>query len=167
MDSDCHFLIIPLNPVLMRAVIQRVKSARVFSDGKETGFIGRGLLVFLGIEGIDTTEDMEWLSAKIPKLRCFEDDAGRMNRNLGDIDGEVMVISQFTLYGSLRKGSRPSFNRAAAPEHAIPLYEAFVDILSSHLGKPVPTGIFGAYMEIEAHNDGPVTLILDTRNKGI
>lgn len=149
----------------MRAVIQRVSGAKVTVDGRVTGKTGPGLLVFLGIEKMDTTGDMEWLADKIPVVRCFEDEDGRMNKSLQDTGLEAMVISQFTLYGSLRKGTRPSFNRAAGPEQAIPLYEAFVDRLSKNTGKPVATGIFGAEMHIEAHNDGPVTLILDTRNR--
>ena len=110
---------------------------------------------------------MQWLAEKIPVIRCFEDDDGRMNRSLLDLDMEVMVISQFTLFGSLRKGTRPSFNRAADPAIAIPLYEAFVQRLTEAIGKPVATGVFGAEMQIEAHNDGPVTLVLDTRNKDL
>lgn len=149
----------------MRAVLQRVKNASVKVDGKVVGRIDRGLLVFLGIERIDTKEDLEWLVDKLPRIRCFEDDEGRMNRNLQETDGEVMVISQFTLFGSLRKGTRPSFNRAADPQQAIPLYEEFVERLSAIVGKPVATGIFGAEMEITAVNDGPVTLVIDTKNR--
>jgi D-tyrosyl-tRNA(Tyr) deacylase len=149
----------------MRAVLQRVKRSEVKVDGTCVGKIGEGLLVFLGIERIDTTEDLDWLVDKLPRVRCFEDDEGRMNRSLGEINGEIMVISQFTLFGSLRKGTRPSFNRAADPEQAIPLYEAFAQQLSSTLGKPVATGVFGAEMEITAVNDGPVTLVIDTKNR--
>ncbi|NDV63526.1 D-tyrosyl-tRNA(Tyr) deacylase [Puniceicoccales bacterium CK1056] len=149
----------------MRAVLQRVKKSVVKVEGKSVGSIGKGLLVFLGIERIDTNSDLEWLVDKLPRVRCFEDDAGRMNRNLEETGGEVMVISQFTLFGSLRKGTRPSFNRAADPEQAIPLYEEFVERLSTTLGKPVATGIFGAEMEISAVNDGPVTLVIDTKNR--
>ncbi|MGC9452532.1 MAG: D-aminoacyl-tRNA deacylase [Oceanipulchritudo sp.] len=149
----------------MRAVIQRVSGSRVKADGRETGRIGRGLLVFLGIEKTDTEKDMDWLAAKVPVIRCFEDEEGKMNRSLADCGHEVMVISQFTLYGSLRKGTRPSFNRAADPEKAIPLYGAFVKRLEELTGKPVATGVFGAEMEIEAVNDGPVTLVLDTRDR--
>jgi D-tyrosyl-tRNA(Tyr) deacylase len=151
----------------MRAVIQRVHSAVVAVEGREAGRIGRGLLVFLGIEKTDTAEDQRWLAEKVPVIRCFEDDAGRMNRSLRELGLEVMVISQFTLYGSLRKGTRPSFNRAAEPALAIPLYEGFVRQLQALTGRPVATGVFGAEMRIAADNDGPVTLILDTRDKGL
>ena len=113
----------------------------------------------------DSTDDLDWLVRKIPQIRCFEDEAGRMNRSVEDIDGGILVISQFTLFGNLRKGTRPSFNRAALPEQAIPLYEQFVALLEARLGKPVATGSFGAHMEIEAHHDGPVTLVLDTKQK--
>jgi D-tyrosyl-tRNA(Tyr) deacylase len=149
----------------MRAVIQRVKQSEVKVDEKIVGSIGNGLLVFLGIERTDTTKDLEWLVDKLPRIRCFEDEAGRMNRSLLETEGNAMVISQFTLYGSLRKGTRPSFNRAADPDQAIPLYEEFVVRLSAALGKPVATGVFGAEMEITAVNDGPVTLVIDTRNR--
>lgn len=151
----------------MRAVVQRVKHAKVAADGRSCGAIGRGLLVFLGIEERDSAEDAKWLAEKIPVIRCFEDEDGKMNRSLVDMGYEVMVISQFTLYGSLRKGTRPSFNRAALPEKAIPLYEDFVGKLEISSGKPVATGVFGAYMEIDAANDGPVTLIIDTKDKGL
>jgi D-tyrosyl-tRNA(Tyr) deacylase len=149
----------------MRAVIQRVSLAEVRVGGKVAGTIGRGLLVFLGIEKMDTTSDRIWLAEKIPVIRCFEDDEGKMNRSVMDMELEVMVISQFTLYGSLRKGTRPSFNRAADPTMAIPLYEAFIEDLERVMGRPVATGIFGAGMQIEAHNDGPVTLVLDTKER--
>ena len=149
----------------MRAVIQRVNWVEVRVGDKVAGAIRKGLLVFLGIEKSDTDADMLWLAEKIPVIRCFEDDEGKMNRSLLDQDMEVMVISQFTLFGSLRKGTRPSFNRAAEPAMAIPIYENFVATLERIIGKPVATGIFGAEMLIEAHNDGPVTLVLDTHNK--
>jgi len=149
----------------MRAVIQRVSEASVSIDGKLKGAISHGLLVFLGIESEDGTEDLVWLSGKIPQIRIFPDKAGLMNRALTDIDGEILLISQFTLYGNLRKGARPSFNRAAPPEIAMPLYEEFVRALSTALGKPIVTGEFGAMMKIQALNDGPVTLFLDTKNK--
>lgn len=151
----------------MRAVVQRVKGSEVRVGGKCIGKIDAGLLVFLGIERIDTQEDLEWLVEKLPRIRCFEDKEGRMNRSLNDMDGEIMVISQFTLFGSLRKGTRPSFNRAADPEKAIALYEAFVTKLSDLTGKPVATGEFGAEMEITAVNDGPVTLVMDTKNRDL
>ena len=130
-----------------------------------TGEIGRGLLVFVGVDAEDTTEDVNWLTGKLPKIRIFEDDEGKMNRSLEEIQGEVLAISQFTLHGNLRKGTRPSFNRAASPEKGKDLYEEFVRKLSETLGRTVPTGIFGAHMEIEAQNDGPVTLILDSKDK--
>jgi D-tyrosyl-tRNA(Tyr) deacylase len=149
----------------MRAVLQRVKRSEVMVNGASVGKCGKGLLVFLGIERMDTNDDLEWLVDKLPRIRCFEDDAGKMNCSLSEIDGEVMVISQFTLYGSLRKGTRPSFNRAADPAQAVPLYEGFVERLTATLGKPVATGRFGAEMEITAVNDGPVTLVLDTKNR--
>jgi D-tyrosyl-tRNA(Tyr) deacylase len=149
----------------MRAVVQRVHYAEV-KDQVE-GSIGMGLLVFLGIEKLDTEKDLEWLAAKIPLIRCFEDSEGKMNRSLLDIGGEAMVISQFTLYGSLRKGTRPSFNRAAEPETAIPMYEKFLLVLEQQLGRPVARGVFGAEMHIRADNDGPVTLVLDTRNREV
>jgi D-tyrosyl-tRNA(Tyr) deacylase len=152
---------------VMRAVLQRVSRAEVKAGGEVTGRTGPGLLVFIGVEKMDTPADMEWLADKVPQVRCFEDDAGRMNLSLLDTGYEAMVISQFTLFGSLRKGTRPSFNRAADPDQAIPLYEAFVQRLSERLGKPVATGRFGAEMQIEAHNDGPVTLVLDTRNRDL
>lgn len=146
----------------MRAVLQRVRKALVKADGAKTGEIGHGLVVFLGIEKIDTHEDLEWLCGKIPRIRCFEDGEGRMNRNLLDVGGGLMVISQFTLYGTLRKGTRPSFNRAAEPGKAIRLYEACLSRLEELTGQPVARGRFGAQMRIEAHNEGPVTLVIDT-----
>ena len=149
----------------MRAVIQRISRAKVTVDGRTTGTTGPGLLVFLGIEKTDTAKDLEWMADKIPRIRCFEDENGKMNRSLLDLGYEVMVISQFTLFGNLRKGTRPSFNNAADPQTAIPLYEGFVKRLESLVGRPVATGVFAAEMHIEAHNDGPVTLVLDTRNK--
>ena len=149
----------------MRAVIQRVQSAACRVDDKITGQIQRGFLLFLGVAEEDEAEDLDWLVRKVPQIRVFEDDEHKMNQSLLDIDGEVIVISQFTLFGNLRKGTRPSFNRAAPPEKATSLYEEFVRRLSIEIGKPVPTGIFAAHMQIEAHNDGPVTLIIDTRDK--
>lgn len=149
----------------MRAVIQRVRRAEVAVEGIFKSRIGPGLLVFLGVGQDDTEDDLEWLVHKMPRIRCFEDPDGRMNRSLLDINGEAMVISQFTLFGNLRKGTRPSFNRAAEPELAIPLYERFVDRLSGALGKPVAAGEFARHMDIQAENDGPVTLVIDTRQK--
>jgi len=149
----------------MRAVIQRVERASVRVDGGVVGACGAGLLLFLGVCDADATADVEWLVSRVVKLRVFEDGEGRMNRSLLDAQGEALVISQFTLYGSLKKGNRPSYNRAAGPEIAVPLYEAFIERLSAALGKPVASGRFGADMQIEAHNDGPVTLIVDTKER--
>lgn len=149
----------------MRLVIQRVSEAACTVDKQVTGKIGKGLLVFIGVDADDELEDMKWLAEKLPRIRLFEDDEGKMNRSLEDIDGEVLAISQFTLHGNLRKGTRPSFNRSAGQEKGKQFYEDFVALLSQIIEKPVPTGIFGAHMDIEAHNDGPVTLILDSKNK--
>lgn len=149
----------------MRAVIQRVSRAEVSVADEVRGSIGPGLLVFLGVEADDTVEDRLWLVDKLPRIRCFNDEEGRMNRSLDDIGGEVLVISQFTLFGTLRKGTRPSFNRAAEPQMARACYEAFVRELGERLGRPVPTGAFGREMKIEALNAGPVTLVIDTRRK--
>ncbi len=129
------------------------------------GSITRGLLVFLGIGEKDSDEDIDWLARKIPQIRIFEDDNGLMNRSVQEIDGNILLISQFTLYGNLRKGTRPSFNRAAPPEIAVPMYERFNLALQAALGKQVPSGVFGQHMDIAALNDGPVTLILDTKDK--
>ncbi|MFP4541452.1 MAG: D-aminoacyl-tRNA deacylase [Opitutales bacterium] len=149
----------------MRAVVQRVSRAEVVVEGRTVGRIGRGLLVFLGVGQGDSADDAAWLARKVPQIRIFEDAEGRMNRSVQEIGGEVMVISQFTLFGNLRKGTRPSFNRAAPPELAVPLYEQFTADLEGVLGRPVARGVFGAHMDIAAHNDGPVTLVLDTRDK--
>ncbi|MBC2595208.1 D-tyrosyl-tRNA(Tyr) deacylase [Ruficoccus amylovorans] len=149
----------------MRAVIQRVDAASVSVAGETVGEIGPGLLVFLGVGEGDTMEDVAWLASKVCKLRVFEDGEGRMNRALTETGGGVLVISQFTLFGNLKKGTRPSFNRSAPPELAIPLYEAFISEASRLLEKPVPSGRFAADMTIHAVNNGPVTLILDTRQK--
>lgn len=149
----------------MRAVLQRVSEASVRVEGEVVGTIGHGLLAFIGIERDDGPEDVRWLSQKIPAIRLFPDEDGLMNRSLLDTGGELLVISQFTLYGNLRKGTRPSFNRAAPPEIAEPLYEEFVQQASLQLGRPVATGAFGQIMKIHALNDGPVTLLLDTKDK--
>lgn len=153
----------------MRAVIQRVTQASVVVDGTTVGAIGEagigGVLIFLGVGQNDHLEDADWLVRRVVQLRIFEDADGRMNRSLLDIGGRALVVSQFTLYGSLKKGNRPSFNRAALPDKAIPIYEHFVSSLSVALGKPVPTGCFGEHMDVEAHNDGPVTLIVDTKDR--
>jgi len=150
----------------MRAVIQRVHSAKVEAEGTLTGEIGRGLLVFLGISQDDIDADLEWLANKIANLRIFDDQEGKMNCSVQDISGGILLISQFTLFGNCKKGTRPSFNRAGHPDKAIPMYEAMRDRLAEILGKPVPTGKFAAMMKIDAINDGPVTIILDTVERG-
>lgn len=149
----------------MRTVVQRVASASVTIGGRTTSQIGQGLLILLAIESEDTGHDVEWLSGKIARLRVFSDDQGLMNRSLGETGGEALVVSQFTLLASTRKGNRPSYCNAARPEIAIPLYEAFVTRLEADLGKPVATGEFGADMKVALVNDGPVTVIIDTRRK--
>lgn len=148
----------------MRAVIQRVKQASVTVDKELTGSIGNGMLILLGVESGDTQADIDWLVSRLARLRIFEDAEGKMNLSIRDVDGAALVVSQFTLFGSMKKGSRPSFNRAAVPAEAIPLYETFVARLSDALAKHVPTGRFGAMMDVSLVNDGPVTLILDSRN---
>lgn len=147
----------------MRAIIQRAGRACVSVNGEVKAAIGRGLLILLGVEEADTSEDVEWLSGKIARLRIFDDDGGVMNLSLRDTGGEALVISQFTLHASTRKGNRPSYIRAAKPETATPLYEAFICQLSSDLGKEVQTGIFGAMMDITLVNEGPVTIIIDSK----
>lgn len=149
----------------MRAVIQRVSEASVKIEEKLTTQIGEGLLILLGIEDSDSTEDIEWLSGKISRLRIFRDEAGMMNLSVKDINGEVLVISQFTLHASIKKGNRPSFIRAAKPDIAISLYQKFIRQLSMDLGIDIQTGDFGAYMKISLINDGPVTIIIDTKNR--
>jgi len=147
----------------MRVVIQRVASASVTIAGQAKSSIQTGLLILLGIEEVDTAEDIEWLSGKIVRLRVFPDDQGVMNRSVQEVGGDVLVVSQFTLHASTKKGNRPSYIRAARPEVAVPLYEAFVRKLSEDLGKPVQTGEFGADMQVALVNDGPVTLVIDTK----
>ncbi|MCI7747809.1 MAG: D-aminoacyl-tRNA deacylase [Paraprevotella sp.] len=149
----------------MRAVIQRVQHASVTIDGKLKSRIQKGFLVLLGIEDADTEEDMEWLARKIISLRVFDDEQGVMNRNIQDAGGEILVVSQFTLMASYKKGNRPSWIRAARHEHAIPLYEAFTERLAQDLPGRVQTGEFGADMQVELLNDGPVTICMDTKNK--
>jgi len=149
----------------MRAVIQRVSKAEVVANGVLTGSIEQGLLVLIGIENADNQEDIDWLSSKIAQLRIFGDAAGLMNDSILDVNGNILLISQFTLFGGTKKGNRPSFIRAAKPEVAIPLYERFIIALSNKLGKAVETGIFGADMQVSLINDGPVTLTIDTKNK--
>lgn len=149
----------------MRAVIQRVSRASVTIENAVKGRIERGLLVLLAVEDADTNEDIEWLSGKIVRLRIFPDENGVMNRSVQEIEGDILLVSQFTLYASTRKGNRPSYSRSAGPQTAIPLYEAFVQRLSADLGKPVKTGEFGADMKVELVNDGPVTIIVDSKLK--
>ena len=149
----------------MRAVIQRVTSASVTISGQEKSAIGLGLLVLLGVENADTQEDVEWLVKKVSNLRIFDDENGVMNRSIIDVEGEALVVSQFTLYASYKKGNRPSWFRAGSHEHSIPLYDAFCAFLSEAIGKPVGTGEFGAMMQVKLTNDGPVTICIDTKNK--
>jgi D-tyrosyl-tRNA(Tyr) deacylase len=149
----------------MKAVLQRVSRARVLVGGRSTGEVGAGLLVLLGIHRDDTTDDVEWLCGKIARLRIFEDEAGNMNRSVVETGGGVLLISQFTLIASTRKGNRPSFNDAASPAEAVPLYEAAIAELTRQSGKPVQTGEFGAMMDVELVNDGPVTIVIDSRNR--
>ena len=149
----------------MRVVIQRVSSASVTVSGRVIGQIGRGLLVFVGIVADDAAADGAWLAQKLTKLRIFADDAGQMNQSVADIGGGILLVSQFTLHASTAKGTRPSFNAAARPEHARPLYELFITQLSAALGRPVQTGEFGAMMDVALVNDGPVTLIIDSKTR--
>ncbi len=147
----------------MRVVLQRVSSASVTIAGRVAGQIERGLLVLAGIEDADTVADGEWLARKIVQLRIFADEAGQMNKSVTDIGGGILLISQFTLHASTQKGTRPSFNQAARPGHARPLYEQFIAQLSAALGRPVATGEFGAGMHVALVNDGPVTLVIDSK----
>ena len=149
----------------MRTVIQRVTGASVTVDGKVTGAIETGLLVLLGIEEADTEEDIKWLSNKIVNLRIFNDEAGVMNRSVLETNGRILLISQFTLHASTKKGARPSYIKAAKPETAVPLYEKMIRQLGNDLGKGIETGIFGADMKVALLNDGPVTIVIDTKNK--
>lgn len=151
--------------LIMRAVLQRVSRASVTVESEITGKIDEGLLIFLGVGKDDEAADSEWLVRRVTQVRIFEDVDGAMNQSLMDIKGSALVISQFTLYGSLRKGNRPSFNRAAPPVQALAIYEKFVDDLSIVLGRTVPTGRFGTDMQIEVHHTGPVTLIVDTKER--
>jgi D-tyrosyl-tRNA(Tyr) deacylase len=149
----------------MRIVIQRVNSASVSIDGQVKSAIGPGYLILLGVCEEDTKEDVDWLVHKVIGLRVFDDENGVMNRSIMDVDGDILVVSQFTLYASYKKGNRPSWLRAARHEVSIPLYESFCQQLSQALGKPVGTGEFGAYMKVALENDGPVTICMDTKNK--
>ena len=149
----------------MRIVIQRVTEASVTVEGALTGSIGKGLLVLVGIEEVDGRQDIEWLSGKLVNLRIFEDEQGVMNKSVLDIDGEVLLVSQFTLHASTKKGNRPSYIRAAKPDVAIEMYENFIAQLTRDLGKKVQTGRFGADMKVALLNDGPVTICIDSQNK--
>jgi D-tyrosyl-tRNA(Tyr) deacylase len=149
----------------MRTVIQRVQQAAVNADGQPAGAIGRGLMILLGIEEADTDADIEWLCQKIVNLRIFNDDEGVMNRSVLDIRGEILLVSQFTLFASTKKGNRPSYIRAARPDFAIPMYEQTIRQLTSLLGRPIATGVFGADMQVSLVNDGPVTILIDTKDR--
>ena len=149
----------------MISVIQRVSEASVEIENKTQGRIGHGLLVLVGIEDVDNEEDINWLAGKTVNLRIFNDEAGVMNVNVRDMGGDILLVSQFTLHASVKKGNRPSYIRAAKPEVAVPLYEKFIEALEAALGKPVQTGTFGADMKVSLLNDGPVTLIIDTKNR--
>jgi len=149
----------------MRAVLQRVTQASCVLDGNITGQIETGFLVFLGIEDADTIEDLDWLAQKIVNMRVFSDENDLMNKALADVNGGILLVSQFTLFAATKKGNRPGFTRAARPDFAIPLYERMIEKLSALLGKKVETGIFGADMKISLLNDGPVTILIDTKNK--
>lgn len=148
----------------MKVVVQRVKQASVTVDGNIVGKIGAGLLVLAGFEEADTPTDLDWMAQKLVKLRVFADEQGVMNRSVADIAGEILAVSQFTLYASTRKGNRPSWGRAARGEVSGPLFQGFVDRLSQTLGRPVPAGVFGADMQISLINDGPVTISIDSRD---
>jgi D-tyrosyl-tRNA(Tyr) deacylase len=148
----------------MRAIIQRVSQAQVAIAGEVTGAIDRGLLALIGFEDADGQADIDWMVGKIVRLRIFPDDQGLMNRSVADITGGILVVSQFTLFASYQKGNRPSFMRAARPETAIPLYDGFVQHLQAGLGRPIATGRFGADMQVQLINDGPVTMMLDSRD---
>ena len=149
----------------MRVVAQRVSQATVRVEGEVTGTIDAGLLVFLGVDRDDDDKDLEWMVGKVIGLRVFEDEEGRMNRSVREIDGGILVISQFTLFGNLRKGTRPTFNRAADPTVAENTYKLFLDKLCGELGRQPQAGRFGADMKIEALNDGPVTIVIDSKDK--
>lgn len=147
----------------MRVIIQRVKQAAVAANGKITGHIGAGLLVLAGFEDADQAGDLEWMTQKLLRLRIFPDEQGVMNRSIVDVGGEILAVSQFTLYASTKKGNRPSWGRAARADISQPLFDQFVQKLSVALGKPVPTGVFGADMQVSLVNDGPVTLSIDSK----
>jgi len=149
----------------MRAVIQKVSHASITIDRDHTKNMGPGLVILLGIEESDGLSDIEWLSGKISRLRIFDDEQGIMNLSIQDVNGDIMIVSQFTLHASTKKGNRPSYIKAASPETAIPLYNTFIEQMQQELGKPVVTGEFGAYMQVNLNNDGPVTISIDTKNR--
>jgi D-tyrosyl-tRNA(Tyr) deacylase len=149
----------------MRVVVQKVSEAKVTVEKKVISFIGKGLLVFLGIEDADTEEDIDWLTKKIVQLRIFNDENGVMNHSVQEVNGDLIIVSQFTLHASTKKGNRPSYIRASKPEFAIPMYEKFIVKTEELLGKKVGTGIFGAMMDVSLVNDGPVTIIIDSKQK--
>lgn len=149
----------------MRVVVQRVKNASVSVEGKQISSIEKGFVILVGIEDVDTKEDVEWLTQKIVNLRVFDDENGIMNKSVVDVDGEILVVSQFTLFASTKKGNRPSYIRASKPDFAVPMYQQFCKKLTQLFGKEIKTGIFGADMQVSLLNDGPVTIIIDTKNK--
>lgn len=149
----------------MKAVIQRVSQASVTINDEKVADIGLGLLILVGIEDADTTEDIDWLTSKISQLRIFNDENEVMNKSVQDVNGDIIVVSQFTLHASTKKGNRPSYLKASKPDIAIPLYEAFINSMEKSIGKKVQTGQFGADMKVSLLNDGPVTIIIDTKNK--
>jgi D-aminoacyl-tRNA deacylase len=149
----------------MRAVIQRATEAKVTIDTKVTGAIQNGLVVLLAVEAADTAEDIDWLSGKIVRLRIFDDENGVMNRSVQDVGGDILLVSQFTLFASTKKGNRPSYSRSAPPEVAVPHYEQFLARLGQDLGRPIQTGEFGAHMVVSLANDGPVTIIIDSKTR--
>ncbi len=149
----------------MRTVIQKVSKASVTVNGKIVADINNGLVVLLGVEDADNIDDVVWLSNKIAQLRIFNDSRGVMNRSVLEVDGEIIVVSQFTLHAKTKKGNRPSYIKASKPDHAVPMYVAFCEELSKAIGKEVQQGVFGEHMDVELINDGPVTIIIDTKNK--
>lgn len=149
----------------MRTVVQRVRHASVTIDEQCVASIGQGMLLLVGFEDADTADDLEWTAQKVANLRIFDDADGVMNRSVKDVDGELLVVSQFTLYASVKKGNRPSYIRAAKPDVAIPLYESFCETMSLQAGREVKTGVFGADMKVSLLNDGPVTIVIDTKHK--
>lgn len=159
------FKLLNLQKKTMRVVVQRVNKSQLFIENKLFSSIGKGLMVLVGFEEFDTQEDVDWTAAKLAGLRIFSDEEGKMNLDVNQIGGEVLIVSQFTLFAATKKGNRPSFIRSAKPELAIPLYENFINKLCGLINKPIQTGQFGADMQIELVNDGPVTLFIDSKNK--